>query len=142
MDHTTIIAPCGLDCSDCQMFKAKHSIGLRISISDKTGIPINRAFCSSCRGEDGVIGSHKITEACAVSKCSRERSVQFCCDCEDFPCSHYQPYAHRAAEKPHNLKVYNLCLIKKMGAEKFATTMYQEGKKAYFMGKMKFRPFT
>jgi hypothetical protein len=136
MDYTLVIAPCGLDCSCCQMYMAKDSPRLRISIHDKTGIPIDEASCSSCRGEDGVIGCQQMTEACAVFTCSREKGIQFCCDCGEFPCAHYQPYAHRAAENPHNLKVYNLCLIKKMGVEKFAKTMGKKIREEYFKGKL------
>ena len=136
MDTTIIIAPCGLDCSCCQMFMAKDSPRLRITIHDKTGIPIEEASCSSCRGEEGVIGCHQMTEPCAVFKCSQERKIQFCCDCADFPCELYQPLAHQASENPHNLKIYNLCLIKKMGAEEFAKTMAYKVRNAYFKEKL------
>lgn len=136
MDYTLVIAPCGLDCSCCQMFMAKDSARLRITIHDKTGIPIDEASCSSCRVEEGLIGCQQMKEPCAVFKCSQKRKIQFCCDCGDFPCELYQPHAHQAAENPHNLKIYNLCLIKKMGAEEFAKTMAHKVREAYFKGRL------
>jgi hypothetical protein len=138
MGDTFVIAPCGLDCSCCQMYMAKESPRLRITIHDKTGIPIDEASCSSCRGEGGLIRCQQMTAPCAVFKCSQEKNVKICCDCDEFPCAHYQPYAHQAAENPHNLKLYNLCLIKKMGLEAFAKTMAYKVREAYFKGKLIF----
>jgi len=42
-----------------------------------------------------------------------------CFECGDFPCDYLHPYADMAQIKPHNLKVFNLCLIKRMGLEKW-----------------------
>jgi len=36
------------------------------------------------------------------------------------PCDHLHPYADMGTTKPHDLKVFNLCLIKKMGLESWA----------------------
>jgi hypothetical protein len=119
------------------MYMAKDSPRLRITIHDKTGIPIDESSCSSCRGEKGIINCQQMTEPCAVFQCSQKRKVQYCCDCEDFPCSLFQPYAHQAAENPHNLKIYNLCLIKKVGIEKFGKTMARKVRHDYFKGKLK-----
>jgi hypothetical protein len=42
------------------------------------------------------------------------------------------PYADKAGALPHNIKVFNLCLIKKMGLEKWAKTKASEVRKIYF----------
>jgi len=46
----------------------------------------------------------------------------FCGDCDDFPCDNFHPYADKAGTTPHNIKIVNLCLINKMGLEKWAKT--------------------
>jgi hypothetical protein len=131
------IAPCGIDCGGCVMHQAKDSPGLKISLSDKLGIPVEEVACDCCRDEEGVIGCQGMTSPCSVYECSKEKNVQFCCDCDEFPCDHYQPYADRATEVPHNLKVYNLCLIKKHGIEKFAKSYAKKTRENYFKGKCK-----
>jgi len=135
LDSTHRIAPCGLDCGDCAMHQAKDSPGLKISLSDKLGIPIEKVACRGCRGEDGVIGCQGMTSPCTVYQCSKEKDVLFCCDCDEFPCDRYQPYADRAAEIPHNLKMYNLCLIKKLGIEEFVKQYSTPTKTKYFKAK-------
>lgn len=137
MDLKDLIAPCGLVCGDCPMHLAKDSPGLKISLSDRLGIPMDKVACDCCREEKGVIGCNGKTAPCDVYSCSREKTVQFCCDCADFPCSRYQPYADRASEVPHNLKMFNLGLIKKLGVEEFAESHARQTRESYFKGKMK-----
>ena len=66
-----------------------------------------------------------------------KKGYDFCCECDDFPCDHLHPYSDRANEVPHNTKVFNLCLIKKMGLEKWAEEKAGEVKSTYFKGKFK-----
>ncbi len=138
MDSILLIAPCGMVCSDCPMHLAKDFPGLKISLSDKLGIPIEEVACGCCREEHEAINSPKKTSPCDVFTCSQEKGIQFCCDCEDFPCERYQPYVDRAAEVPHNLKMYNLGLIKKLGVEEFVKNHAKQAREIYFKGKLKF----
>ena len=50
----------------------------------------------------------------------------------EFPCDNLHPYADKATDLPHNIKVFNLCLIKKMGLEQWAKTKASEVRKIYF----------
>ena len=72
------------------------------------------------------------SEPCPAFACSRQRGLNFCYECDDFPCEHLQPYADRAGKLPHNTKVFNLCLIKKMGLEQWAEQMADKVRQAYF----------
>lgn len=74
---------------------------------------------------------------CTVYPCAEERGVKFCCDCADFPCDSLHPYADQAGSLPHNTKVFNLCLIKKMGVEVWARDKARSVKETYFKGKWK-----
>jgi hypothetical protein len=74
---------------------------------------------------------------CNVYKCTEQKKIDFCCDCSDFPCDHLHPFADKANEVPHNTKVFNLCLIKKMGLEAWAKDKAKSVKKTYFKGKWK-----
>jgi hypothetical protein len=42
-----------------------------------------------------------------------------------------------AAERPHNTKVFNLCLIKRMGVASWAQEKAASVKKTYYTGKLK-----
>ena len=137
MDYKQMTAPCGLDCFNCPMYLANESEELRTAISKNMGIPYEKAFCIGCRNENGTIPFLNMTEPCNVYKCIEKKGIDFCCDCSDFPCDHLHPYADMASQVPHNTKVFNLCLIKRMGLEAFAETKAKNVKDTYFKGKFK-----
>ena len=105
-------------------------------LSEEHNIPVEVMFCNGCRAHDGQIPlqKHVFGEAhrCAAYECSKEKGINFCGDCEQFPCDNLHPYADMAGELPHNVKVFNLCLINKMGLEKWAESKAAEVRKAYF----------
>lgn len=128
-------APCGLDCFNCIVYLANENEELREKISNKTGVPAEKAVCKGCRNEHGKCPILPVE--CHVFPCAEKKGVKFCFECQDFPCDHLQPYADKAHEVPHNTKVYNLCLIKKMGLESWAKDKAKSVKREYFSGKWK-----
>ena len=137
MDYKQMTAPCGLDCFNCPMYIASQNEEMRKKISERMNLPMEKAMCHGCRNEDGIIDFLGWTEPCHVYQCIKKKNYDFCCECDDFPCDHLHPYADRANEVPHNTKVFNLCLIKKMGIEKWAKEKAGEVKSTYFKGKFK-----
>ncbi len=83
-------------------------------------IPKDQPICNGCRAENGCCKLHDLPGGCRVYGCSKEMKVDFCFQCDDFPCDYLHPYADMASSLPHNTKVFNLCLIKKMGLEAWA----------------------
>lgn len=137
MDYKHMTAPCGLDCFNCPMYLASEDEDLRKKVSRNMNISLERAMCSGCRGEKGMISFLDMTEPCNVYKCIGEKGIDFCYECSDFPCDHLHPYADLASERPHNTKVFNLALIKKMGLEAWAKTKAKSVRSTYFKGKFK-----
>ncbi len=137
MDYRQMTAPCGLDCFNCPMYLANENEKLRTAISKNIGIPFEKAVCKGCRNENGTIPFLGMTGPCNVYKCIEKKGLSYCCDCSDFPCDHLHPYAEMAAQRPHNTKVFNLCLIKKMGLEAWAETKAKSVKDTYFKGGFK-----
>ena len=137
MDYQHMTAPCGLDCFNCPMYLAIENEELRTRVSENMSIPFEKAVCQGCRDENGTIGFLDMTEPCNVYKCITAKGISFCSDCSDFPCDHLHPYADQASEKPHNTKVFNLCLIKKMGVESWAENKARSVKRTYFRGDFK-----
>lgn len=132
MDYKQMTAPCGLPCFHCPIYKASENKELRTAISNRSGIPFEKVTCLGCRNEKGTIGILNMTEPCYVYRCNKEKGISFCSYCSDFPCDRLHPYADRASEAPHNTKVFNLCLIKKMGLESWAETKAQSVWDTYF----------
>lgn len=139
MDYREMTAPCGLDCFNCHFYLAKdnpESMKVLESYNRLMGVPIDVMLCKGCRGEGGLPETLKYgmgkTEPCHCYTCTQEKGIDFCCDCDDFPCDQLHPYADRAAQVPHNTKVFNLCLIKKLGLEKWAESKAGEVRETYF----------
>jgi hypothetical protein len=137
MDYKHMTAPCGLDCFNCPGYLAGENEELRKKVSENMNIPLEKAMCLGCRGEKGMISFLGWTEPCNVYKCIEKKGIDFCYECSDFPCDHLHPYADLASERPHNTKVFNLALIKKMGLEAWAKTKAKSVKSTYFKGKFK-----
>lgn len=139
MNFFQMTAPCGLDCFNCHFFladKNHESMALVEKISNEYKIQVESILCKGCRSHNGQIPIQKQvfgeTHRCAAYECSHEKGVGFCGDCDQFPCDNLHPYADKAGDLPHNIKVFNLCLIKKMGLEKWAEDKASEVRKVYF----------
>ena len=137
MDYQQMTSPCGLDCFNCPAYLANEDIELRTNISKRLNIPLEEARCKGCRNEGGTISFLGDSKPCAVFRCTREKNIRYCYECTDFPCDHLHPYADQASVRPHNTKLFNLCLIKKMGIDQWAKNKAHHVKKTYFHGKLK-----
>ncbi len=136
-EERALIAPCGIYCGNCPLYEARTNETLRTKIAERQGIPVEKVFlCAGCRPSKGGVqasGGEPVcdTYACAVN----DKKVEFCYECEDFPCLKLAPCADRAQEIPHNTKVYNLILLHKLGIdawlEKYRSRLkqYRQGKK-------------
>lgn len=131
-DRLAMVAPCGIDCGICELVRCADSPQLRDALVSH-GIPEEKLPCTGCRSVEGncpVLGA-----ACETYRCVTEKKVEFCHQCADFPCGKLSPAADRANVLPHNMKVFNLCAIRRLGVEGFvgqSTALMQ----TYFRGKI------
>lgn len=130
--RTALVAPCGIDCGVCELYTARYDEKLRKLMVSK-GIPESKLPCDGCRNIDGKCPV--IQGDCKTYSCVKAKGVEFCHECGDFPCVKLHPSANRADILPHNMKVFNLCTMKRVGVERF-TELSPEIKKRYYMGKM------
>jgi len=135
MDYKQMTAPCGLDCFNCYIYSDYEDKELQALVLKEAGYSLEIAICKGCRNENGKIPN--LPMECNVYPCAEKKGVAFCCDCSDFPCDYLHPYADRASQLPHNTKVFNLCLIKKLGLESWAKDKAKSVKEVYFTGKWK-----
>lgn len=117
MNYEQMTAPCGLPCFECYLYLANENEEMKKMVSEILEIPIEMAVCRGCRDEGGKCAHLPV--ACRVYPCAEQKGIRHCCDCNEFPCDYFQPYADNA-KMWHNTKVFNLCLIKKMGLEEWA----------------------
>jgi len=136
MDYHRLTAPCGLDCWNCAVYQAADNPELKARIAKNLGVPEEKVKCRGCRDEEGTIGLLGMTEPCKVFRCIKAKGLEICSECDDFPCDNLQPYADQAATRPHNTKVFNLALIKKMGLEEWARSKALKVREAYYKGKL------
>jgi hypothetical protein len=115
-DKEALVAPCGLDCFNCEIYKDNLTDDLAELIHRRSGVSKEQIPCEGCRQQDGK--HYRLPpEGCATLDCVKAKGVDLCCNCADFPCVLLAPIAAGAGMYPHNMKVYNLCRIKKVGLE-------------------------
>lgn len=131
-DRVNMVAPCGIDCGICELQLCKNDKQLYDYLVQK-GIPKEKLPCPGCRAVEGNCPVKP--SVCDTWKCVKENELEFCSACTDFPCNRLQPCADRADVLPHNLKVFNLCLINQIGLKAFAERS-GEIKMKYYRGKI------
>ena len=134
-DKLELVAPCGLHCGSCGLYKARTDKVLAEEMAQQRGIPVEKLpVCLGCRPHKGRVpllgGSICVTYDCVVN----QRGLKFCYECENFPCLKLAPAADRAQVIPHNSKIYNLLLLQKWGLKSWLQRA-DELRKQYFQGK-------
>jgi hypothetical protein len=137
VDYQQMTSPCGLDCFNCPMYIANDDMKLRADISERLNISLEEARCKGCRNEGGTISLLGDSKPCAVFDCTGKKGIGYCYECTDFPCDYLHPYADKASGRQHNTKLFNLCLIKKMGVDEWARSKALNVKNTYFNGKLR-----
>lgn len=133
MDKNALEAPCGIHCGLCPLNQAIKDEALRVKLAERMNRPADKIGCAGCRAVDGycpVIG-----EQCATWVCSKDKKVEFCYECTDFPCVKLMPCSDRASVLPHNIKLYSLVLRKSRGAFEWEKEI-KEAYKLYYQGEM------
>ena len=131
-------AVCGIDCFNCELYYTNIDNFFGTMSEERKNAFVSRGFtkekllCKGCR----ISGCTMIPDKCDTLECVKTKNIDFCFDCDDFPCSKLQPLAEGAERYPHNIKIYNLITIKNKGLEKWASES-AEIREKYFKGKFK-----
>ena len=125
-----LTAPCGLDCFNCELYEGNITEALIGRIAEKAGVPPEEIPCKGCR-EIGGKHYHIPREGCATLNCVKAKGVEFCGECENFPCPLLAPLAEGASFYPHNMKIYNLCRIRNRGLQAWAEESREIRRKYY-----------
>jgi hypothetical protein len=101
-----LIAPCGMNCGVCSGYLA-----LKYEVKSKG---IRMPYCPGCRPRNKKCAFVK--QRCYLLLDGR---VQYCYECEDFPCPRLQHIDQRYKSNFRMSMIENLEFIKKNGMEKF-----------------------
>jgi len=132
VERARLVAPCGTDCGICELHVCQEDAALRERLIAR-GVRPEKLPCPGCREIKGacpVIGA-----VCETWACSTTHGVESCHLCTDFPCTRLAPAADRANVLPHNMKVYNLCVV----AHRGVGALVQESaglRQRYYQGRM------
>jgi len=140
-----LVAPCGLSCGHCLFYLAKDDPAMMEMLVSR-GHNREKIPCQGCRPLEGKIAFVACTketlydypavgDTCETYACTVEHGVDFCFECQEFPCVKLQPCADMADVLPQNMKVFNLCCIKHQGLTEWLKK-YPEIMPRYFFGKM------
>jgi len=127
------VAACGLDCMDCPIHERNITDELAGRLSSAYGCVPEKTACGGCRSDARSV---LCPAECATLDCSRERGVDFCFECDGFPCDKLHPAADMADKLPHNLKVYNSCRMREKGVERWLKEESRLSAAKYYQGKM------
>ena len=84
-----MIAVCGLDCNECDIFQAPNNPEIARQIVDwfkkerDAEVKIEDIRCLGCRG-DRI--KHWSPDCWILKCCIDKKGLEFCYQCEDFPC--------------------------------------------------------
>ena len=90
------IAVCGLMCHQCDIFQASSDPVRAQQIADwfkkerGEDVRIEEIRCSGCRGDRT---QHWSPDCWIRECCVNKKGLEFCCECEDFPCEKLNEWA-------------------------------------------------
>jgi len=130
-----IIAPCGIDCFNCEMFEDNITEEFQIRLSSITNIPKEEITCQGCSKDNICLLLKAHGKRCKTRDCVDKKGVDYCFECDTFPCEYLMPIADGSSKFPQNIKLYNLCTMKKIGVDAWAEKA-KEIRKIYFTKSM------
>ncbi|MBN1189499.1 MAG: DUF3795 domain-containing protein [Dehalococcoidales bacterium] len=116
-----LVTPCGYCCLSCAAYE-KSTCTDEVVIqkeAERANLPVDklRGICAGCRAKQGR--PHMDILCRTYDCCVNEKGLDFCFQCEDFPCLKLAPVSGRADVRRHNTKIYNLLMLKKLGLEEY-----------------------
>ncbi|MCX8131496.1 MAG: DUF3795 domain-containing protein [Clostridia bacterium] len=112
-----IVAPCGIDCFNCEVYEDNVTEAMQERLSSLTKIPKEQISCKGCIDGNICLFLKIQGKSCKTLECIQEKKVDYCFNCSTFPCDYLMPLADGAAKYPQNIKLYNLCMMKRIGIE-------------------------
>lgn len=114
------VSPCGYCCGSCPAYETGCTDEVVVAnMAKRANIPVDklRGVCPGCRP---TLGKPRGEPVCPTYDCCvNKKGLDFCYQCEDFPCLKLAPISQGAEVRTHNSKIYNLLTLKKLGIDAF-----------------------
>ena len=116
-----LAAVCGLFCPACDIFIGTHEDPERLKvIAGRIQCPVEKLECNGCRSEKRCFFCN---DYCKMTKCAAEKGIDFCGDCEEYPCAELKAFQ---VQMPHRIELWKSQeRIKEVGYEKWYTEMIE-----------------
>ena len=116
-----LAAACGLFCPACSIYIASTEDHVRLSaLSERFGVPEGDMECHGCRSEKRGLYCNKY---CKMTGCAREKGVDFCGQCPQYPCSDLKTFQ---SQMPHRIELWqDQARIKAAGWETWYAEMVE-----------------
>jgi len=108
---TPLIAPCGLDCAQCDAFKLTQAndqagleaLAVRWQVEySAPNLTVAGVTCDGCLATTGRLGAH--CAECNIRACAVEHSFTTCAECDQFACEKLQGFFQMAPMAKGNLE--------------------------------------
>jgi len=120
---------CGLNCAECDMYKAGHGDEkLRQEILDwmkeKRNVTLKPAQirCEGCRSS----GEDNWSSDCKMMHCAKKKGLDYCFGCKEFPCDLVNAFASDGAAH-HKKTVENMKKAKAIGLSVWIAEQAEKG---------------
>jgi hypothetical protein len=113
----TLAAVCGLFCPSCTLYIGTHEDPARLQrLADQFGRPAEDLVCHGCRSDKRACYCE---ENCSFVPCAAEKGVDFCGECDEFPCDALKAFQ---TKMPHRNELWNdQQRIREVGYEQWFT---------------------
>jgi hypothetical protein len=91
-----------LDCFNCEIYEENITEEMKNQFSLKIQKDPEAVACKGCRLENGC---KHFESPCETLKCIEDKELEFCFECDKFPCVKLQPAKDGADRYPHNFKL-------------------------------------
>jgi hypothetical protein len=109
---------CGLYCASCAVYIATKT-NTREKLAKESGIPYDQTICYGCKSDINP----KWCVECKLKLCAKEKKVDFCFQCDEYPCKNLEDFKNDP-KYPYHCEIYEYMeTIKKEGKEKWLKKM-------------------
>ena len=124
------IAYCGLNCAKCDIYEAGHGNEKKrdeiLAWFRQERNKILKPEQITCEGCRGPLNAHW-SEDCKMMLCAKNKKVQYCFQCGEFPCSILNAFASDGAAH-HKKTVESLHRMKQIGVDAWIAEQEKNGK--------------
>jgi hypothetical protein len=99
LKNEQIIGACGLVCNNCDIYEASTNREIALNIANwfkkerNLDVKIEDIGCNGCKGDRE---KHWSPDCWILQCCVHNRGLEFCCECDEFPCEKLVEWANES----------------------------------------------